>query len=155
MMTPERCARIGGKHVLGGHDGAAQVDGGDAVEGGFGEFVKRRVAAGEAQADIVVQDIDAAPTLPRRLDHRLERRLAGHVGFERDAFAARLPRHRRRFLGGGEIVVDGQHLGALLREPQNRGAAVAHALARRLTGADHDGDLVLKTHVEPRWQSDH
>ncbi len=83
MMTPERCARIAGEHMLGGHDGAAQVDGGDAVERGFGEFVERRVAAGEAQADIVVQDIDAAPTLPCRLDHRLERRLTGHVGFER------------------------------------------------------------------------
>jgi len=83
-----------------------------------------------------VQDIDAAPALPRRLDHRLERRLAGHVGFEGDAFAARLPRHRRRFLGGGEIIVDGQNLGALLHEPQNRGAAIAHSLARRLPGAD-------------------
>ena len=154
MMTPERCARIAGKHMLGGHDGAAQVDGGDAVEGGFGEFVKQRVAAGEAQAHIVVQNIDAAPALPCRLDHRLERRLTRHVGFERDAFAARLPRHRRRFLGGGEIIVDRQNLGALLRKPQNRGAAIAHPGARRLPGADHDGDLVLKTHGGPRLKKE-
>ena len=140
------------QHMLGGHDGAAQVDGGDAVEGGFGEFVERRVAAGDAQADIVVQNIDAAPALPRRLDHRLERRLAGHVSFERGAFAAaaRLPRHRRRLLGGGEIVVDGQDLGALLGKPQNRGAAIAHPLAPRLPGADHDGDFVFETHGGPR-----
>ena len=60
----------------------------------------------------------------------------------------RLPRHRRRLLDGGEIVVDGQDLGALLGEPQNRGAAIAHPLARRLTGADDDGDFILKAYVE-------
>src|SRR4051794_32764055 len=43
--------------------------------------------------------------------------------------------------------VDREHLGAFLRETQNRGAAVAQPLARRLTGADHDRDLVLETHA--------
>jgi len=45
-----------------------------------------------------------------------------------------------------EFVVDGEHLGAFLREAQDRGAAVAHALARRLAGAHHDRDLILETH---------
>ena len=114
----------------------------------LGDLVERRVAAGDAHADIVVQDVDAAPALPRGLDHRRQRRLLGDVGLERDAVPAGLPRHRGRLLGGGEIVVDGEHLGAFLREAQHRGAAVAHALARRLAGAHHDGDLVLETHGE-------
>ena len=60
---------------------------------------------------------------------------------------ARLPRHRHRLLGGSEVAVDGQHLGPLLGEAHHRGAAVAHAFARRLAGADHDGDLVPETHM--------
>src|SRR5262245_25577432 len=47
-----------------------------------------------------------------------------------------------------EVVVDGEHLGSLLHETQHGGAAVAQALARRLAGAHHDGDLVLETHVD-------
>ena len=69
------------------------------------------------------------------------------VGLERDAVAARLPTICDRFLGRGEIVVDGEHLGAFLREAQHGGAAIAHALAGRLAGADDDGDLVLETHA--------
>ena len=56
----------------------------------------------------------------------------GDVGLERNALAARLPRHRDGILGGGKIVVNGQHFGAFLREAQHRGAAVAHA-GRRAT----------------------
>src|SRR5262249_18266505 len=76
----------------------------------------------------------------------------GHVRLERDAIpgaAAGLPRHCDRFLGGGEIVVDGEHLGAFLNEPKHGRATVAHALARRLACANHDGDFVLKAHWEP------
>jgi len=133
--------------MLAGHDSAAQVDGGDEVERGLGDLVERRVAAGNADADVVVQDIDAAPTPPRGLDHCRERRLLGDVCFECNAFAARLSRHGDRLLGGGEVVVHRQHPGALLRETHNRGAAVADALAGRLTGAHHNGDLVLQTHA--------
>ena len=72
--------------------------------------------------------------------------LAGDVGREGHALAARLLDHGDGLLGGAEIVVDREHLGALLREAQHGGAAVAHALAGRLAGADHDGDLVFETH---------
>ena len=146
-MTPGALRAHDRQDVLAGHDGAAQVDGGDAVECVLGDLVERRVAAGDAHADIVVQDVDAAPALPRGLDHRRQRRLAGDVGLKRHALAARLPRHGGGLLGGGEIVVDREHLGAFLREAQHRGAAIAHALPRRLAGAHHDGDLVLETHV--------
>jgi hypothetical protein len=43
-----------------------------------------------------------------------------------------------------------EHLGAFIRERQYRVAAIAHRLAERLTGADHDGNLALKTHF---WTS--
>jgi hypothetical protein len=47
----------------------------------------------------------------------------------------------------GEVVVDRQHFGALLRKAQNRGTAIAQPFARRLTRAYYDGDLVLETHA--------
>ena len=59
----------------------------------------------------------------------------------------RLLCHGDRLLGGGEVVVDGQYFCAFLGETQTRGAAVAQALAGRLTGAYDDGDLVLETHA--------
>ena len=46
-----------------------------------------------------------------------------------------------------KVAVDGQHLRPLLDEAHHRGAPVAHAFARRLAGADHDGDLVPETHM--------
>src|SRR5262249_3335043 len=57
-----------------------------------------------------------------------------------------LPRHGHRFLRGGKIAIDDEHFRSLLSEAQHGGAAVADALARRLAGAHHDGDLVLETH---------
>src|SRR6516225_9510739 len=133
--------------MLTGDDGAAQVDGSDAVECGLSDLVERRVPACNAHTDIVVEDIDMPPTSSRRLDHRHERRLDSDVRFECDAFPACLSRYGDCLLGGGEIVVDRQHLGALLREAQNRGTAIAQPFARRLTRAYYDGDFVLKTHT--------
>jgi hypothetical protein len=72
-----------------------------------------------------VENVDAAPTSSRRLDHRHECRLDSDVRFECDAFSARLSRYGDCLLGGGEIVIDCQHLCAFLGETQNRGAAVA------------------------------
>ena len=117
------------------------------VEGDFSWTSLSDQRATPSDTDVVVQDIDAAPTPPRGLDHCRKRRLLGDVCFECDAFAARLSRHGDRLLGGGEVVVHRQHPGALLRETHNRGTAVADALAGRLTGAHHNGDLVLQTHA--------
>ncbi len=44
-------------------------------------------------------------------------------------------------------MIDAQHLCAFAREGQRSGAAVAHAFAGALAGADDDGDLVLQAHV--------
>jgi hypothetical protein len=111
--------------MLTGHDGAAQIDSSDAIECSLGDLVKRRIPAGNTHADIVVEDVDAPPTTTRRLDHRHERRLDSNIGFKCDAFSACLSRYGDCLLGGGEIDVDCQHLGAFLHETQNRGAAVA------------------------------
>jgi hypothetical protein len=124
MMTPERCAHQR-QDMFAGHDGAAQIDGSDAVERSLGDLVKRRVPAGNAHANIVVEDVDAPPALSRRLDHRHERRLDSDVRLECDAFSACLSRHGDGFLSRGEIVVDCQNPRAFLGETQNRGAAVA------------------------------
>jgi hypothetical protein len=139
--------------MLASHDGAAQVDGHDAVECRFADLGERRIAPGNTHAHIVVEHVDAAPPPPRGIGHRRERGVFGHVRLERDAIpagAAGLPCHRDRFLGGGEIVVDGEHLGAFLNETKYGRTTIAHALARRLACADHDGDFVLKTHGKPR-----
>jgi hypothetical protein len=133
--------------MLTGHNGPAQVDGSDVVECGLGDLVKRRVPAGNTHADVVVENVDTPPTSSRRLDHRHERRLDSDVRFECDALSTRLSCYSDCLLGRGEIVVDCQHLGAFLSETQNRGTAIAQPLARRLTGAYDDGDLVLETHV--------
>src|SRR5437588_1544538 len=115
--------------MFAGHDGAAEVNGGYAVKCSLGDFIERRIPASDAHADIIMKDVDAAPTPSRGLDHRRECRLLGNVGFEGDAFPTRLSRHRDRFLGGRKIVVDGQHLGGFLSETQNRSATIAQALA--------------------------
>ena len=62
--------------------------------------------AGDTHADIVVEQVDASTTTPRRLDHRRERRLDCNVRFERDASAC-LSRYGYCLLSGGEVVVDG------------------------------------------------
>src|SRR3974377_2285142 len=82
--------------MLASHDGAAQVDGGDAVERNLGDLVEWRVAAGDTHPDIVVKNVDSPPTPLCGLDHCREGRLLGNISLERDAFSAR---HRDRFGG--------------------------------------------------------
>src|SRR5262249_39904497 len=132
--------------VLASHDGAAQIDSADPVESLFGEIEQRRIAAGNADTDVVMQNIYVAPTLLRRRYRRGERCFLGDVGFEGDAFAASLPDHRHRILGRREITVHGHHFGTLLGESQSRGAAIAHPFTWALPGANNDGGLSFKTH---------
>ena len=132
--------------MLAGHDGAAQVDGRDAVEGGFRDLERAGVAAGKADAHVVVQDVDAAPAFLGFGDRRLQRGFLGHVGLEGDAFAAILRDDRCGLLGRLQVDIDGQDLGAVAREHQCRGPTVAQSLAGALAGADDDGDLVREAH---------
>src|SRR3954449_8271637 len=52
----------------------------------------QRAPAPDADADIVVQDVDAAPTAHRLRHQGGKRRLARHIGLKRDALAAFLRR---------------------------------------------------------------
>ena len=127
--------------VLAGHDGAAQIDSADAVEGFFREVEQRRIATGDADTDIVMQNVDAAPALLRRRYGGGKRCFLSDVGFEGDAFAAFLLDHRHGLLGRSKIAIDSHDLGTFLRESQHRGTAIAHPFARPLPGADDDGSL--------------
>jgi hypothetical protein len=79
--------------VLAGHDGAAQIDRADAVESLFSEIEQWRIATGDADADVVMQNVNAAPALLRRRYGRGKSRLFRDVGLERDAIAAALLDH--------------------------------------------------------------
>ena len=126
MIAPERCSRMIGSDVLAGHDRAAQIDRADAVEGLFRDLERRGIAAGDADPDIVVQDVDAAPFFLGSGHGGGKRLLLGDVGLKGDALAAFLRHHVGGLLRPGEIAVDGQDAGALLREAEARRAAVAH-----------------------------
>ncbi len=150
MMLPERCARMIGSGVLARHDRAPQIDGEDAVERRLADVGERRVAAGDGDADVVVQDVDATEA-PFRLRHgSRQAALLRHVGRESHTSAAVLLGQRRGFLGGVHIAVDGQHLRAFLREAQCGRPAVADPFAGALPGADDHRDFPLKTHADPR-----
>jgi hypothetical protein len=133
------------QYVLACHDCAAQVDRADAVEGLLAQFVQRLVATPNADPDIVVQDINAAPARPSRLHRGGERLFLGHVGGEGHALAT-LRRHRSGLLGGGDKPVDGQDPGAFLREAERRRAAIADPLTGALAGPDDHSDLAFETH---------
>ena len=133
MITPARCSRISGKTCQAGHDGAAQVDGGGWPECDLGDSVERRVTAGNAYTDIVVEDIDAPqraavrPRPPPRASSRPATSASNAKYLPRDRRAI----YRNRFLGGGEIVVDCQHRWRLpVQKAQNRGTTVAQPFAR-------------------------
>jgi hypothetical protein len=79
--------------VLAGHDGASQIDSADAVESLLGEVQQRRIAAGDADANILMQNIDAAPVLLRRRYGRGQRRFLSDVGLKSDAFSTSLLDH--------------------------------------------------------------
>ena len=99
MIEPDALLAHDRQHVLAGHDGAAQVDGVDAVEGVLRDLGRDGIAAGQADADVVVQDVDAAPQLHGLGDGGLQRRLLRDVGLEGHACAALLGDQRRRLLG--------------------------------------------------------
>jgi alpha,alpha-trehalose phosphorylase len=79
--------------------------------------ISYRVTLLNADAFIVISSEMSANEPSAHLD--------SDVRLECDAFSACLSRHGDSLLGGGEIVVDRQHLGAFLGKTQNRGAAVA------------------------------
>ena len=146
MIAPLSCCAHDRQGMFAGHDRAAQVDRDDPVEGFFGNFGDRRIAAGDADADIVVQDVDPAPSFLGRGDDvrqfRFNRdiRLAGHAG------AAFFGNHGGGFLRRRDIAVDRHDLRPFAGVQHRRRTAVADAFARALARAHDDGNLVLEPH---------
>src|ERR1051326_2263179 len=135
--------------MLAGHDRASEVDRRNAVIGLFGEFLDGLVAAADADPDIIVQDVDAAPTLDRSRHCRGEGRLARNVGLKRDTLAALAGGQCRGLLYGAELAIYREDRGAFLCEAQYGGTAVADTLAWALPGADDDGDFTCEAHDGP------
>src|SRR5882757_7979825 len=117
----------------------------------------RLIATQRSNASSVISSSSASPpdrltptllcsTSMRPGHHGLEVGILGDVGLERRRGAALGRDQIHRLLGGGEIVIDAQHLGALAREGQRGGAAVADAFTGALAGAHDDGDTILQTH---------
>ena len=113
----------------------------------FRDLKQFGIAAGKTDADIVVKDVEAAPAFRRFLHHRLEVALLGDIGLEGCRLAAFRFDQADGFLRGGKIAVDAQHMRAFARKGDRGGAAVAHAFARALARADHDGDPIFQPHV--------
>ena len=134
-------------HLFRRQDAALQIDGDDAVERLFGDLQQLGVAAGQADADIVVQHVDPAPARLRLRNHRLDVGDLGHVGLERHGGSLLRRDHGGGFLRRFQMVIDAQHLRTFAREGERGGAAVAHAFAGALPGADDDRNLILQAHV--------
>ena len=93
-----------------------------------------------ADADVVVEHVDATEALEGGVGDPSAGVLVGDVGLEDLAGPALGPDHLGRLGRRGRSTVDGEHLGALPGEQQRRGPPVADRLAGGLTGAGHDGD---------------
>src|SRR6516165_363028 len=135
--------------MLARHDRTAQIDRRNPVEYLLSEFVERFVSAANTDAYIIVQDVDASPAGLSGLDRLGKALLAGNVGLERHTLAALPHRHCRRLRGRADQPVDGQDFSSFASETKRRSAPVAYPFAWALAGADDDGDLAFKTHVEP------
>ena len=99
MMAPLFCWRMIGITCLAGEDAALEVDRHAAVERLLGDVEQLGVAAGDADADIVVQDVDAAPAAVRIGHHGLDLGILGDVGLEGHRRALVLADHVDGLLG--------------------------------------------------------
>ena len=149
-MTPDFCARISGSTCLQAITMPRRLTVTTRSKASSVIAVGRGVAAGQRDADIVMQDVDAAPRLLRVRDHALHRRFAGHVGgIGRACAFAVLRRHRAGFLRRGEIAIDREHARALLREADDGRPPVAHAGARALGPAPMTMAILSRRRMSP------
>src|SRR5438093_58927 len=91
-------------------------------------------------ADVVVEDVEAAPALDRAPDHRLALGGVRHVGDECRRLAAFAPDHPDGLLGTLLRLIGAEDLGPLPGEEDGRRLAVPEARTPR-AGARHDRDL--------------
>ncbi len=97
-------------------------------------------------ADIVVQNIDAAESVHGCLHHGFDLSLVDDIAGAAHGLVAFVGDHAGRFFGGRKIPINQQQPRAFSREQDGGGATVADGFAWRLPGADDDGGLVLQPH---------
>ena len=100
--------------MLGAEEGAARVRAVDPVP--VVRVEGRRAGVVLADADVVVQHVDAVETRHAGLRDRPARRLVEDVGLHRLGLAALAANDRGRRLGGAEVAVHEQDAGAVTRE---------------------------------------
>jgi hypothetical protein len=103
-------------------------------------------AAGDADPDIVVQDVDPSPARLGGGNRRGKSVFLGDVGGEGHAFAAFFDCQRGGLLGRADKPVDRQDPCAFLRKAQRGCTTIANALAGALPGPDDYSDLALQPH---------
>jgi hypothetical protein len=106
--------------------------------------------AGRADANIIVQYVDAAPPGHAGIDHGLDAAVLRGIGLEGHRLAAFVCDQAHGLLGRGALAVDAEHARTLAREGDGRAFAIAITRADRAR-ADHDRHLVLQSarHVLP------
>jgi len=132
--------------VLACHDRAAQIDPADPVERLLRQLVEGLVSAPDADSDIIVQNVDAAPARLGCAYRGCQRAFIGHIGFERNAFSPLRRRHCGALLRRADYSVDGEDACTLLCKPRRCCTTVADPLARALPGADDHRDLAFEAH---------
>src|SRR5712691_13316130 len=126
--------------VLHGQERALEVDGKDAVPVGLGNL---HHAAELGDADVVVEHVDAAVTVPAGFDHGADLVGLGDVGAMRDRGAALSLDDAGGLLGGRRIDIDAEHARPLAGESDGRRLAVAPAGPDR-SGAHRDRHFALE-----------
>jgi hypothetical protein len=134
------------QHAFAREHHAAQVDRRDAIERIGRDVLDRRIAAREADADVVVQDIDASPRGVTIRHHARNRGLVGDIGKPGARNTTLGFDHRNRVARRFDAVIRNPDLGAFTREFDRRCTPVADRLAGCLSSADDDGDFVLQQH---------
>src|SRR5262249_40083329 len=105
-----------------------------------------RLFIADADADVVVQDVDPAVSVERRPRERATIRRPRDVGLANEAGAAFGFDHRLCFARRFRIAIHEDHASAFARKENGGGAAITDGVARRLSRAGDDGDFALKSH---------
>ena len=142
-IAPPPALRMAGIACLDGEEHRLHVDLHDAAPVLFA-LVDHGAAA--ADADVVVEEVETAEAIDRRLHHRRAVARLRDVGLEREPLAAGLRDHLHRALREAAVAIDDDDLRPGLREEDRGGAAVADAVTGGAAAGD-DRDLARESPV--------
>ena len=132
------------KGMLDGEHHGFQVDGHDPVESLTLDLADLGIAAGNRNADIVVQDIEPPPAITGVRDHRGNVGLVGDISTERDGLAPLGGDLCHRGGGGIKVAVGDQNTRPGPGIGDGGGTAVANGLPRRLAATDNNRRLSVE-----------